>query len=72
MGSIASQYNASIFGTFFKDLAGLAANVVYSVKHYVEFARAERELRHLDDRMLNDIGLSRSEITYAVRKGNHR
>jgi uncharacterized protein YjiS (DUF1127 family) len=31
------------------------------------FRRAEKELMDLDDRMLRDIGLSRSEIASAVR-----
>lgn len=30
--------------------------------------RAERELMSLDDRMLHDIGVTRSEIPYAVRR----
>jgi len=30
--------------------------------------RAERELMNLDDRMLHDIGLTRSEIPAAVRR----
>jgi uncharacterized protein YjiS (DUF1127 family) len=31
------------------------------------FRRAEWELQHLDDRMLQDMGLSRGEIASAVR-----
>jgi uncharacterized protein YjiS (DUF1127 family) len=34
--------------------------------------RAARELARLDDRMLQDIGLTRTEIDSAVRHGRHR
>ncbi len=69
MGSIASNYNTSIIGTFFHDSTGMIANFFHSARDYFATARAERELRLLDDRMLADIGLNRSEITYAVRNG---
>lgn len=68
MGSIASQYNTSIIGTFFQDFAGVIANSFYSLKEFIATSRAERELRLLDDRMLADIGLNRSDITGAVHK----
>ena len=71
MGSIASQYNTSIIGSFFHVFANIIMNSLHSVKEHIETARAERELRLLDDRMLADIGLSRSEITYAVRHGKY-
>ncbi len=72
MGSIASQYNTSIIGTFFQDFAGALVNSVVSLKEFIAVSRAERELRLLDDRMLEDIGLSRSDISYAVRRGTGR
>jgi len=72
MGSIASNYNTSVIGTFFSDFAGMISNSLHSAKDYLEVARAERELRLLDDRMLADIGLNRGEITYAVRRGKGR
>ncbi len=72
MGSIASQYNASIIGTFFHDLTGALVNSVVSLKDFIATSRAERELRLLDDRLLDDIGLSRSDISYAVRRGTGR
>lgn len=72
MGSIASQYNTSIIGTFFQDFTGALVNSVVSIKEFIAASRAERELRLLDDRMLDDIGLSRSDISYAVRRGTGR
>jgi uncharacterized protein YjiS (DUF1127 family) len=35
--------------------------------HQLALRRAEQELMRLDDRMLRDIGLSRSEVASAVR-----
>jgi uncharacterized protein YjiS (DUF1127 family) len=72
MGSIASQYNTSIIGTFFQDFTGVIANSFFSFREFIATSRAERELRLLDDRMLADIGLNRSDITYAVRRGKSR
>jgi len=72
MGSIASQYNTSIIGTFFQDFTGVLVNSIVSLREFIALSRAERELRHLDDRMLEDIGLNRSDISYAVRRGTGR
>lgn len=45
---------------------GLAMKVIAGYVRYRSFRMAERELRALDDRMLNDIGIDRSEITSAL------
>ncbi len=39
------------------------------VKHYRAMRRAERDLLALDDRLLNDIGIERSNIHQMVRNG---
>ncbi|HMT14405.1 MAG TPA: DUF1127 domain-containing protein [Aestuariivirga sp.] len=39
---------------------------VSRMKTYIARTRAERQLRQLDDRLLADIGVSRSEITRMV------
>jgi uncharacterized protein YjiS (DUF1127 family) len=41
-----------------------------TIKEWLHTRRAERELHALDDRYLEDMGISRSEISNAVR-GNH-
>lgn len=72
MGSIASQYTTSIIGTFFRDFSGVIGNSFQTATEHFSLAKAERELRLLDDRMLSDIGITRGDITYAVRKGKCR
>ncbi|QPC41884.1 DUF1127 domain-containing protein [Kaustia mangrovi] len=47
------------------------ARLASRVKRYVELSRAERELEELDDRLLMDIGLKRSEIRRMVWNGDN-
>ncbi len=44
-------------------IAGITMKVVAGYIRYRSFRMAEKELYALDDRMLNDIGIDRSEIT---------
>ena len=43
-----------------------AAGIFGRVRNFLARSRAERQLAQLDDRMLADIGLKRSEITRMV------
>lgn len=45
---------------------GAASGLFNVVKGYLARSRAERQLHQLDDRMLADIGLNRSEIGRSV------
>jgi len=47
-------------------IIGFVTKAVASYIRYRTFKRAEKELHALDDRMLNDIGLDRSEITSSL------
>jgi uncharacterized protein YjiS (DUF1127 family) len=54
-------------------VAGVAMKVVAGYIRYRSFRMAEKELYALDDRMLNDIGIDRSEITSTlVNAANER
>ena len=44
----------------------LAPGIIGRVKSYLARSRAERQLHQLDDRMLADIGVRRSEIEKMV------
>jgi uncharacterized protein YjiS (DUF1127 family) len=46
---------------------GLVATVFAAWRRHAEMRRAERQLGHLSDRMLDDIGLKREDIATAVR-----
>jgi uncharacterized protein YjiS (DUF1127 family) len=54
-------------------VAGLAMKVIAGYIRYRSFRMAEKELLALDDRMLSDIGIDRSEITSTlINAGNER
>jgi uncharacterized protein YjiS (DUF1127 family) len=46
--------------------SGIAPGIMGRVKGYFARTRAERQLHQLDDRMLADIGVNRSEIAKMV------
>ena len=72
MSTLDTHYHGSVIGTFFHDLRDTFKGFFRSVNAYFALARAENELRGLDARMLQDIGLSRGEISFAVRHGDNR
>lgn len=49
-----------------RDTTANSIGVMGRVKSYLSRSRAERQLKQLDDRMLSDIGVTRSEITTRV------
>jgi uncharacterized protein YjiS (DUF1127 family) len=51
--------------------AGVLSFVSYSAERQ-RLRQAERNLHELDDRMLKDIGIDRSEITHVVWRGRRR
>ena len=53
-------------------LPDFLVRVAGGVRRYVTKARAERQLEALDDRLLADIGLKRSEIQQMVWGANAR
>lgn len=53
-------------------LPSFLGRIASRVKRYAELSRAERELSQLDDRLLIDIGLSRSDIRRMVWGGERR
>lgn len=48
-------------------LSLILRGILARLRHWRRTRQAERELLALDDRLLSDIGISRSDITHAVR-----
>ena len=61
-GAAEGKLTTSITGAALA-IAGLVMKFIAGYIRYRSFRMAEKELHALDDRMLNDIGIHRSEIT---------
>jgi uncharacterized protein YjiS (DUF1127 family) len=66
-GAVIDNTPASLFGT----LTGLFKSAVTECIRHRSFRAAEKELHSLDDRMLRDIGITRSEISSALVDAAH-
>jgi uncharacterized protein YjiS (DUF1127 family) len=51
-----------------RDAGPLVQRLVSEVREWRHRARSRRELARLDERMLKDIGVSRVEVEFEVRK----
>ncbi len=63
---------AAASGSTLRVLPDFLSRIAGGVKRYVTRARAESQLEALDDRLLLDIGLKRSEIHHMVWRGDSR
>jgi uncharacterized protein YjiS (DUF1127 family) len=74
-GSQWRSYGAQIgtkIGAWPKRLAAGALRLVVTAIRESQIRRAIREMQRLDDRLLHDIGFSRSALEHAVRHGRER
>jgi uncharacterized protein YjiS (DUF1127 family) len=53
-------------------LPGFLTRIAGGVRRYVTLSRATRQLEQLDDRLLADIGMKRSDINRMVWGGERR
>ena len=53
-------------------LPGFLTRIAGGVRQYVSLSRATRQLEQLDDRLLADIGMKRSDINRMVWGGERR
>ena len=64
MSMINERFAATLAGPRF--VPGFLGTMSMRVTSYMKRSRAERQLANLDDRLLNDIGLKRSDIQTMV------
>ncbi len=62
---------ANTAGSTLRFLPDFLSKVAIGVSAYVTRSRAERQLEALDERLLADIGVSRSQIHQMVWGGRH-
>lgn len=67
----ANAKSSSPFAQTFGPMTGLMKNTVARFIRYRTFRAAEKELHALDDRMLRDIGINRSEIASSLLDAAH-
>jgi uncharacterized protein YjiS (DUF1127 family) len=65
----APSYGTSRDGAFRTSAARLLAGLARAIASEVRVRRDTRHLMEMSDHMLSDIGLSRSQVTRAVRSG---
>lgn len=68
-GASQAPWNSSYRGDFLRRLGGRIANYFRQWLTWRDRERAIRHLRKLDDRLLSDIGLDRSQVEQAVLTG---
>lgn len=62
MTAITFNYNTDVLGTLFKLVVKAPFNGLKAMYQFYVRTKAENELAGMDDHMLADIGISRSEI----------